>query len=73
VNTYVAQSGAASVRLYNEIYAAPGAVTGRFDDGFVLAGPRYYHGDHLGSARQMSNANAYPVWEVTESQAAPRD
>jgi RHS repeat-associated protein len=25
----------------------------------------YYHGDHLGSSRQMSNANAYPVWEAT--------
>jgi RHS repeat-associated protein len=25
----------------------------------------YYHGDHLGSSRQMSNANAYPMWEAT--------
>ena len=25
----------------------------------------YYHGDHLGSSRQMTNADGYPVWEAT--------
>ena len=25
----------------------------------------YYHGDHLGSSRQMTNSNGYPMWEAT--------
>ncbi|MBI3404322.1 MAG: hypothetical protein HY046_02575, partial [Acidobacteria bacterium] len=28
-------------------------------------GTTYYHGDHLGSSRQMSSAQGYPVWEAT--------
>jgi RHS repeat-associated protein len=44
---------------------ALGAVTARFDDGFVLVGPRYHHGDHLGSARLMTNALGTVTWEAT--------
>ncbi len=49
-------SGGASARFYAQVYDAPGAVTARFDDGFLMAGARYYHTDHLGSTRLMTDA-----------------
>ena len=55
--TYTVPSGVAFVRLYCEINAATVPSTARFDDGFLIAGTDYYHGDHLGSSRLMTDAS----------------
>jgi RHS repeat-associated protein len=30
-----------------------------------LTTTNYYHGDHLGSSRQMTTVNGYPTWSAT--------
>jgi RHS repeat-associated protein len=67
--TYTVPSGAASVTLYAQIYQPTGLITARFDDAFLTGasgqGVRYYHADHLGSARLMTDSSGNPVWSAT--------
>ncbi|MGE0407041.1 MAG: RHS repeat-associated core domain-containing protein [Candidatus Korobacteraceae bacterium] len=63
--TYTVPSGVAYVRLYTQIYQPTGASVVRFDDGFLIAGTEYYHGDHLGSSRLMTDASGAKTWEAT--------
>lgn len=66
---YTVPSGGASVLLYCEIYQPTGAITARFDDAFLTGasgqGARYYHGDHLGSARLMTDSGGNVTWSAT--------
>ena len=65
---YTVPSGGASVRLYAQIYQPTGATTARFDDGFLTGasglGVHYYHGDHLGSARLMTDSSGNQSWSA---------
>ncbi len=63
--TYTVPSGVAYVRLYCEVYLASGPSVARFDDGFLSAGTEYYHGDHLGSARMITDASGAVTWSAT--------
>jgi len=67
--TYTVPSGGASVGLYAQIYLPTGSTTARFDDGFLTGasglGVRYYHADHLGSARLMTDASGNQTWSAT--------
>src|SRR6266481_9532975 len=67
---YTVPAGAASVGLYCQVYpTATGAATERFDDGFLTGfggfGTHYYHGDHLGSARLMTDSLGNSAWSAT--------
>jgi len=50
-------SGATGLGYEAYHYPASGAAPG--------VSTTYYHGDHLGSSRQMTTANGYPVWEAS--------
>ena len=67
--TYTVTSGGASVSLYAQIYLPTGSTTARFDDGFLTGasglGVHYYHADHLGSARLMTDASGNQTWSAT--------
>jgi len=62
---YTVPSGGASVWLYAQIYQPTGLITARFDDGFLTGasglGVQYYHGDHLGSTRLITDASGNVV------------
>ena len=66
---YTVPTGAASVWLYAQIYQPTGTTTVRFDDGFLTGasgqGVHYYHGDHLGSARLMTDSGGNVTWSAT--------
>jgi len=66
---YTVPSGAASVSLYCQIYQPTGLTTARFDDAFLTGasglGVRYYHADHLGSARLMTDSSGNQTWSAT--------
>jgi len=67
--TYTVPSGAASVQLYAQIFEPTGLTTARFDDGFLTGasglGVHFYHADHLGSARLMTDASGNQSWSAT--------
>jgi len=63
-------SGGCFVGLYCQVYpTATGSTTARFDDGFLTGfagfGTHYYHGDHLGSARLMTDSLGNSAWSAT--------
>ena len=67
--TYTVPAGGASVALYAQIYLPTGSTTARFDDAFLTGasglGVRYYHADHLGSARLMTDSSGNQTWSAT--------
>src|SRR5207253_4636833 len=66
---YTVPAGAASATLYAQIYQPTGLTTARFDDAYLTGasglGVRYYHADHLGSARLMTDASGNQTWSAT--------
>jgi RHS repeat-associated protein len=63
--TYTVPAGAAYVRLYAQIYQPSVATTIWVDDGFLSTGTAYYHGDHLGSARALTDTGGNVMWTAT--------
>lgn len=66
---YTVPAGGASVTLYAQLYQPTGLTTARFDDAFLTGasglGVRYYHADHLGSARLMTDSGGNQTWSAT--------
>jgi RHS repeat-associated protein len=65
---YTVPTGGASVFLYAQIIQPSGLTTARFDDAFLTGasglGVHYYHADHLGSARLMTDASGNQSWSA---------
>jgi RHS repeat-associated protein len=65
-STYIVPAGAASVQLYAQVYQPTTIPTAlRVDDGFLSTGTAYYHGDHLGSARALTDTGGNVMWSAT--------
>jgi YD repeat-containing protein len=58
--SYRVPAGVAYVYLYGQIYGPTGATVARFDDGFLAAGTRYLHPDHL-STRLLTDASGNTI------------
>jgi RHS repeat-associated protein len=56
VGTATIPTGVATVFLYAEVYIPTGLTVARFDDGFLSAGTKYYHQDHLSNRLVTSSA-----------------
>ena len=64
--TYTVPTGAASVKLYAQVYVPTTIPTAlRVDDAFLSTGTAYYHGDHLGSAGALTDTGGNVMWSST--------
>jgi RHS repeat-associated protein len=63
--TYTVPTGVAYVVLYSQIYLPSASTTIWVDDGFLSTGTVYYHGDHLGSARALTDTGGNVMWSAT--------
>jgi len=68
--TYTVPAGGASVGIWCEVApTVSGTTTARFDDAFLTGasglGVHYYHGDHLGSARLITDNSGNQTWSAT--------
>jgi RHS repeat-associated protein len=62
---YTVPTGGAYVMLYAQVYQPSGSTVIWVDDGFISTGTAYYHGDHLGSSRVMSDTGGNVIWSAT--------
>ena len=63
--SYTVPAGGAFVALYAKVYQPSGSTVIWVDDGFLSTGTFYYHADHLGSARMLSDTGGNAMWSAT--------
>ena len=63
--SYTVPTGGAYVMLYAQVNQPSGSTVIWVDDGFISTGTAYYHADHLGSARVMSDTGGNVIWSAT--------
>jgi RHS repeat-associated protein len=63
--TFTVPAGVAYANLYAQIWYPNTSTVLWVDDGFLSTGTAYYHGDHLGSARVMSDTGGNVMWSAT--------